>query len=260
MPKTLKLLSYNVNGIRAAIKKGLDGWIAEQNYDIICLQETKAHQEQVDMEWAKKLGYEDHWFSAEKKGYSSVATLTKMKPLEVIKGMGHELYDSEGRSILLDYGDFAVLNVYIPSGSSGDERQAIKMEFLDFFFDYLMELKKKYPKLMVCGDYNICNKAIDIHNPKSNKNSSGFTPEERAWMDKLFENGFIDSFRHFNQEPDHYTWWSFRANARNNNKGWRIDYFAVSDELKDQLKGASILPEVKHSDHCPIDIKIVEAN
>ncbi len=252
----MKIISYNVNGIRAAIKKGLVEWLAANDYDIVCIQETKAQPEQIDNALFEALGYHCYWHSAEKKGYSGVGILTKIKPNHVEVGSGLADYDCEGRILRADFDDFSVMSVYIPSGSSGDIRQVIKMKFLGDFLSYISQLKEQIPNLLVAGDYNICHKAIDIHNPKSNKNTSGFLPEERAWMDDWFESGFVDTFRYFNTDPHHYSWWSYRANARNNNKGWRIDYHSVTPTMKDRLVGASILPDVKHSDHCPILVEL----
>lgn len=252
----MKLVSYNVNGIRAAFNKGLESWISDYSPDVACFQEVKAESEQVDLDNIKKLGYEVHWHSAEKKGYSGVAVFTKTKPLHVEIGCGIEKYDREGRVIRVDFEDYSVLNVYMPSGSSGEERQAFKMIWLDDFYSYISGLKKKVPNLIICGDFNICHKPIDIHNPVSNKKSSGFLPEEREWLSSFFDNGFVDSFREFNQEPDNYSWWTYRYGARKNNKGWRIDYFAVSESLKSRLIGATIEPDAMHSDHCPVTIEI----
>lgn len=251
----MKIISYNVNGIRAALNKGFKEWLEHENPDIVCLQELKAMPNQVD-NFYKDFGYEMYWESAEKKGYSGVAILTKTKPLHVEHGCGNPLYDSEGRVIRADYNDFSVMSVYMPSGTTGDIRQDFKYEWLDFFFDYVNELRKSIPNLIISGDYNIAHKEIDIHNPISNKNSSGFLPEERAWLTKYVESGFIDTFRHFNTEPHQYSWWSYRANARANNKGWRIDYHMATASLKDRLINASILPNVQHSDHCPIVVEI----
>lgn len=254
----MRIRSYNVNGIRSAIRKGFVDWLTEDPVDIICLQEIKALEENVNVAEIEALGYHTYWFSAQKKGYSGVAILTKIKPNAVHFGTGHEQSDAEGRVLRIDIGDLSVFSIYIPSGTTGTTRQDYKYQWLDEFFDYIQEFKKERPKLIICGDYNICHKAIDIHNPISNKNSSGFLPEERAWMDKWFEHGFIDTFRYFNQQPDQYSWWSFRANSRARNKGWRIDYISTSEPLKKELKEAGILPEVKHSDHCPVFLKIAE--
>ena len=252
----MKIISYNINGIRAAIRKGLVEWIAENDFDILCFQETKAQPEQIDSEAFEKLGYHCYWHSAVKKGYSGVGIITKVKPDHVEIGSGMEQYDYEGRILRADYGELSVMSVYIPSGSSGDARQEVKMQFLTDFLNYCNELRKERPQLIISGDYNICHKPIDIHDPVRNKNTSGFKPEERAWMDDWFSSGFVDTFRQFVTDPHHYSWWSYRANARNNNKGWRIDYHSATDNLKVRLKGATILPDVKHSDHCPILVEL----
>ncbi|MEI6815593.1 MAG: exodeoxyribonuclease III [Bacteroidota bacterium] len=251
-----KIITYNVNGIRSALSKGWMEWIAAVNPDIICLQEIKAHPEQLDLNVFEDAGYHHFWFPAEKKGYSGTAILSKSKPDHVEYGCGIKDYDFEGRVIRADFGDVSVMSVYMPSGTTGDIRQTFKYKWLDDFQNYIDELKKKRPKLIIGGDYNICHRAIDIHNPVSNANSSGFLPEERAWMEQFINNGFIDSFRHFNKEPHHYTWWSFRAGSRDKNLGWRIDYQLVSQALEKQLKRAVILPEAKHSDHCPMLIEV----
>lgn len=255
--KQFSIITYNLNGIRSALKKGFLEWLAGANYDIVCMQEVKAEKSDVDILAFEKMGYNIFWNSAEKKGYSGTAVFTKIKPDDFSTGIGIDDYDKEGRLIRLDFGNITLLNAYFPSGSSGEIRQAVKMRWLDDFFKYLQKLKKKRNKIILSGDYNICHKPIDIHNPVSNANSSGFLPEERAWMDKFFESGFIDTFRHFNQEPHQYSWWSFRFNSRANNKGWRIDYNNVSENLKKSIKGAEILPQIKHSDHCPVKLKII---
>jgi exodeoxyribonuclease III len=252
----MKIISYNVNGIRAAMNKDFVGWLKSENPDILCLQELKALPEQVETSFFEELGYHLYWEPAEKKGYSGVAIFSKIKPLHVEHGCGNQLYDSEGRVIRADYEGFSVMSVYMPSGTSGDIRQDFKYEWLDFFFEYAKELKKSHPNLIISGDYNIAHKPIDIHNPVSNKNSSGFLPEERAWLTKYVESGFVDSFREFNTQPHEYSWWSYRANSRANNKGWRIDYHMVTEEMKERLTGAAILNQAIHSDHCPILVEI----
>lgn len=251
-----RIVSYNVNGIRAAMKKGFIDWLKATNADIICIQETKAQVDQIPMFDFQEAGYHCYAHSAVKKGYSGVAILTKKEPDHVEIGIGIEKYDFEGRMIRLDFGDVSVASIYHPSGSSGDLRQAFKMGWLADFQNYVNELKKTRPNLILCGDYNICHKSIDIHDPVRNKKSSGFLPEEREWIGQFIDSGFIDSFRHFNKDPHHYSWWSYRANARANNKGWRIDYNMVSEGMKDKLQGARILPEAKQSDHCPIVLDI----
>ncbi len=252
----ISIISYNVNGIRAAINKSFDQWLAEENPDIICLQESKAQPEQVDFAFAEKLGYHHYWHSAEKKGYSGVVTLSKVQPDRVVEGCGIEKYDQEGRIIRTDFGDWTLLNCYFPSGTTGDIRQQVKYEFLDDFFYWVEELKKERSKLIVVGDYNIAHTENDIHSPKTNQNSSGFLPEERAWMTKWFGNGFTDAFRQVHPEKTEYSWWSYRANARANNKGWRIDYQSVTNNLKEKVIDVRHLGEVKHSDHCPVWMKI----
>lgn len=252
----MKLISYNVNGIRAAINKGFVEWLKTENPDVIGIQELKAHINQIDPSVFTDLGYELHWFPAVKKGYSGVAIFTKIKPKSIKLGMGLDKYDDEGRLIQVDFGNFSFLSAYFPSGTTGDIRQDFKYEFLDDIYGYMQDLRRDHPNLILSGDYNICHKAIDIHNPVSNKNSSGFLPEERAWMDKFTESGFIDTFRYFNENPHQYTWWSYRANARAKNLGWRIDYHMATQEMQDKLKSAVILPDIIHSDHCPILLEI----
>jgi exodeoxyribonuclease-3 len=248
----MKIATYNVNGIRSALSKGLLDWVKAANPDVLCVQEIKSTEDQVSADAFAELGYHSNAFSAQKKGYSGVAVFSKHQPDRVIKGMDIERYDSEGRSIRLDFGDITLINTYFPSGSSGDDRQAFKMEFLADYNEYIAKLKEERPNLVVCGDYNICHRPIDIHNPISNKNSSGFLPEEREWMEQFLNNGFIDTFRHLNPDPHHYTWWSFRAGARSKNLGWRIDYICISENLEKHLKTSRILPDARHSDHCPV--------
>lgn len=252
-----KILSYNVNGIRAAINKGFAEWLKEENPDIVCIQETKAQPDQIDNKLFEELGYHCYWFSAQKKGYSGVGILTKTKPDHVEIGMKIEKYDFEGRFIRADYGDLSVISVYHPSGSSGDLRQEFKMQWLEDFQGYINELKKERSKLIISGDYNICRLWIDIHNPKQNQKTSGFLPEERDWFQRFVEDGYVDTFRLHNDEPDNYSWWSYRAQARSKNKGWRIDYHMVTENIKDRVKTAFILPDALHSDHCPVGIELV---
>lgn len=253
----MRIISYNVNGIRAAIKKGFLEWLATNPADVICLQEVKAHLADIDIAAIEATGYTGHWFCAQKKGYSGVAILSRIKATKIFEGCNLEQSDFEGRVIRADFGDVSVISAYFPSGTSGDIRQAYKYIWLDEFMNYLNDLKKKRKKLIVCGDYNIAHKEIDIHNPVSNKKTTGFLPEERAWFDKFLQNDFIDGFRHLNNEPHQYTWWSvLRPTSRLENKGWRIDYINVTKNLKDKIKAVKIFPEVKHSDHCPIYAEI----
>ena len=251
-----KIVSYNVNGIRAALKKDWIEWLKSEDPDIICIQETKAQKEQVDLQLFEEAGYHTYWYSAEKKGYSGVAIFSKREPDHLEYGCGIEKYDSEGRILRADFGDFSVLSCYFPSGSSGDERQAFKMEFLADFEVYIAELRKTRPNLLISGDINICHEAIDIHNPVSNKKSSGFLPEERQWITDFLGQGFIDTFRHLNKEPHNYSWWTYRFGARKKNLGWRIDYHFISETLLEKLDQASILADVIHSDHCPITVEL----
>jgi exodeoxyribonuclease III len=252
----MKIITYNVNGIRSALSKGFAAWLRDSKADAVCLQEIKLHETQLVSPIFEDLGFHCYWFPAQKKGYSGVAILTKIKPNHVEYGCGIELYDFEGRIIRADFDGFSLMSVYFPSGSSGELRQEVKMKFLDDFFVYIQELKKKFPNLIISGDYNICHQEIDIHNPKANVGSSGFLPEERAWIGKFLDSNYVDAFRHLNKEPHHYTWWSFRAGARSKNLGWRIDYHLISVNLSNRLKYAQIHAEVQFSDHCPVLIEI----
>ena len=251
----IKVISYNVNGIRSAITKGFVEWLTQVNPDVICLQEIKIAAQDFDPKPFEALGYHCYIFPAAKKGYSGVAVFTKIKPDNVVYGCGINVYDNEGRNLRIDIGDVSIMSAYFPSGTTGDERQAVKMQYLEDLFRYLEQLTASRKKLIVCGDYNICHKEIDIHNPVSNKDASGFKPEERAWMQKYFEQGFVDTFRHFNAEPHQYSWWSFRANSRANNKGWRIDYIAATANLTANLIESKMFQDAKHSDHCPVYCK-----
>ena len=251
----MKILSYNVNGIRAALKKGFAEWLKATDADIICIQETKAFEEQVNAKVLEEIGYRLYWFSAQKKGYSGVAIFSKSKPQKVSYGSGINHIDFEGRIIRLDFDRFSVMSLYLPSGTNLD-RLDYKFKFMDDFQSYINDLKPKIPNLVICGDYNICHEAIDIHDPIRNKNVSGFLPKERTWFSDFLKSGFIDSFRYLNPGPHQYSWWSYRANARNNNKGWRIDYALVSSTLKDNISRSFILSEAKHSDHCPIGLEL----
>lgn len=252
----MKIISYNVNGIRAALRKGFMDWLQQADPDIICLQEIKATPEQFDTEPFEAAGYNYHyWYPATKKGYSGVAILSKYKPFNVVYGTGIDYMDFEGRNIRADFDGFSVMSLYLPSGTNIN-RLEHKLQFMADFQRYIDQLKMQIPNLIICGDYNICHQAIDIHDPVRLQHTSGFLPVERAWIDDFMKKGFIDSFRYFNTAGDHYSWWSYRANARTNNKGWRIDYNLVSEPLREKLKRAVILPEAKHSDHCPVLLEI----
>ncbi|MGB1455005.1 MAG: exodeoxyribonuclease III, partial [Flavobacteriaceae bacterium] len=226
----MKLLSYNVNGIRAALSKGFASWLKATEADVICIQEIKAYESQIDTTVFEELGYHHYWFSAQKKGYSGVAILCKKKPTNIVYGSGIEHMDFEGRILRIDFDAVSIMSLYLPSGTN-TARLDYKFQFMDEFQAYINQLKVSHPNLIICGDYNICHQPIDIHDPIRNKNTSGFLPEERAWLDQFMKSGFIDSFRLFNSEPHQYSWWSYRANARANNKGWRIDYALVSTPL-----------------------------
>ena len=246
----MKIITYNVNGIRAAIRKGLLDWLKAANPDVLLLQETKAHKEQLDIDLYEETGYHDYWFSAQKKGYSGVAILSKKEPDNIVHGTGIDYMDHEGRNIRADFGDLSIMSMYLPSGTNID-RLEHKLRYMADFQEYAEELRKTRPNLIVSGDYNICHEPIDIHDPVRLKNVSGFLPVEREWLSSFINSGFTDSFRHLNPDVEQYSWWSYRANARANNKGWRLDYNMVSEPLKNKIKRAVILPEAKHSDHCP---------
>ncbi len=249
----VKLLSYNLNGIRSALKKGLAEWLAAHPHDVLCFQELKARAEQVDLTPFREMGY-DHWWwhDAEKAGYSGVATFSRIEPRHVEVGMGDARFDAEGRVLRTDFDGWSLVNVYFPSGTTGDVRQQVKYEFMDAFYDYAHALLEVQPRLVITGDFNIAHTEMDIHDPVRNKKNSGFLPEERAWLTKFLDSGFVDAFRYKHPDKVEYSWWSFRANARAKNKGWRIDYFVVSEALKERVIDAGHYNEAVHSDHCPL--------
>jgi len=254
----MRILSYNVNGLRAALSKGFIDWLKTDPADIVCLQEIKATKENIDHVMIEELGFDTYWFSAQKKGYSGVSIFTKIKPENIVYGNNIEQSDFEGRVLRIDIGDVSIINAYYPSGTSGEIRQAYKYQWLDEFLVSLNELRKTRTKLIICGDYNIAHREIDIHDPKGNKKTSGFLPKERAWMDKFLSNGYIDTFRFMNPNKAHsYSWWSRRfPTVRLQNKGWRIDYICVTENLKDAITHAEIFPDIQHSDHCPVYAEI----
>ncbi len=247
-----KIISYNVNGIRAALNKDFDKWLASESPDIIMIQEVKAQKDQISFSVFENLGYNVCWNAAEKKGYSGVAILSKNKPDEVKYGFGNDFFDAEGRFIQIMIDGITYINSYFPSGSSGDVRQSVKEEYLEIILNYCRQLLKDRKDVVVSGDFNICHKPIDINHPEVHQDVSGFLPNEREWMDRFIASGFIDSFRKFNQKGGIYSWWSYRAGARPKNLGWRIDYHMVSSNLDKRISGADILTDVVHSDHCPI--------
>lgn len=258
MPKkSLRLLSWNVNGIRAIQKKGFLDWFKKENPDILNLQETKAHPDQLDDLLKNVKGYESYFSSAEKKGYSGVVTYTKLKPLSVQNGLGVKKFDSEGRFVITEFEEFTLFNIYFPNGKASDERLQYKMEFYETFLKHCKKLLKEGKKIVVCGDVNTAHKEIDLARPKENSQTSGFLPQEREWIDKFLAAGFIDTFRIFNQEPDQYTWWDMVTRARERNVGWRIDYFYISENLREKITSAKIHQDVMGSDHCPISIEIL---
>lgn len=254
--KSFRLLSWNVNGIRAIQKKGFLDWLKKENPDILCLQETKAHPDQLDEVLKNVDGYSAYFSSAEKKGYSGVVTYTKLKPLSIQQGIGINKFDSEGRFIITEFDDFTLFNIYFPNGKASGERLQYKMEFYETFLKHCKKLLKEGKKIVICGDVNTAHKEIDLARPKENSQTSGFLPQEREWIDKFLAAGFIDTFRMFNQGPDQYTWWDMVTRARDRNVGWRIDYFYISENLKDKIISGSIHQDVMGSDHCPISIEI----
>ena len=252
----MKIISYNVNGIRAAIKKGFIEWLKNSNTDVICIQEIKANTDQLDLSLFSDIGYKyNYWFSAQKKGYSGVAILSKHKPKHIEYGTGIDHMDFEGRNLRIDFEKISVMSLYLPSGTN-IARLEYKFQYMKEFKDYVQKLKENIPNLVICGDYNICHKAIDIHDPIRNSKVSGFLPLEREWLTDFINLGFIDSYRKLNKDPDRYSWWSYRANSRANNKGWRIDYNLVSNTLNSNIKSSSILDQIFHSDHCPIVVEL----
>ncbi|UCC12037.1 MAG: exodeoxyribonuclease III [candidate division WOR-3 bacterium] len=255
MPE-MRLLSWNVNGLRAVYKKGFIAWLMEERPDILCVQETKSQEEQLPEELTHVPGYASSFAWAEKKGYSGVGLYSNRQPKRVMRGFGINRFDQEGRTLVVDYGDFILLNVYFPNGKLSRERLEYKMAFYDAFLDYVVALKKRNKKLIICGDVNTAHREIDLARPKENQKVSGFLPQERAWIDRFIAHGFLDTFRMFNIDAGQYSWWDYKTRARERNIGWRIDYFYISENLSKQLKSAFIMPDVMGSDHCPVGITI----
>nr|MBN2276469.1 exodeoxyribonuclease III [candidate division Zixibacteria bacterium] len=254
--KTIRLMSWNVNGLRAVHRKKALDWFLDEKPDILCLQETKAAANQIPDELKNIDGYHTYFVSAEKKGYSGVALYSRREPKKLSSGFGIEKFDNEGRIIIAEYDKFILFNIYYPNGKQSKERLHYKMEFYDTFLEIADRMKNGGKNLVICGDVNTAHKEIDLARPKENEKVSGFLPEERAWMDKFVEHGYHDTFRMFNREPEQYTWWDMITRARERNVGWRIDYFFVSDSLKKKVRKAFIRPEIMGSDHCPIGIDL----
>jgi exodeoxyribonuclease III len=252
----MKLVSWNVNGIRAIDKKGFFTWFQQEIPDILCIQEIKADPDQFPPHLRNTPKYHISINSAERKGYSGVATYSKTQPIEVNKGFGFEKFDTEGRIIISDYSDFVLFNIYFPNGKKNQERLDYKLDFYDTFLAYADNLKAEGKNIVVCGDFNTAHKEIDLARPKENEHISGFLPVERAWMDTFISHGYVDTFRQFNKEPEQYTWWSMRTRARERNVGWRLDYFFVNKEFMPHVKNAYIYSDVMGSDHCPVGIEI----
>lgn len=249
----MRIITVNLNGIRSAAQKGFFDWVITQNADVICVQETKAHMQILDGETYRPKGYYCYFSDAEKKGYSGVGIYCKKKPEKIETQLGCPIADNEGRYIQADYGNINIVSLYMPSGTSGEERQAVKFKFLDFYINVLEKIRASSKNFIICGDWNIAHKQIDLKNWRANQKHSGFLPEERAWLDKVFNNiGLVDAFRVVNQEPDQYTYWSTRGRAYEKNVGWRIDYQVVTPGLKDKIKSAYIYKEKRFSDHAPL--------
>ncbi|MCB1197126.1 MAG: exodeoxyribonuclease III [Deltaproteobacteria bacterium] len=252
----MKIISWNVNGIRACVNKGFLDWFAQTDADFVAIQETKAHLEQLDLEVVSPKGYQSFWHSGIKKGYSSTAIYTKHEPINITHGLGDFFDDQEGRVQSLEMDDFILINAYFPNSQRDHARLGFKLEFCQAMFDYLESLRSKGKNIILCGDYNIAHKDIDLKNPKTNQNTAGFLPEERAWFTQYLSAGYVDAFRTFEKGPDHYTWWSYRPGVRQRNIGWRIDYFTCNPEFEDRLLSCTHYPDVLGSDHCPIELKL----
>jgi len=254
----MKIISWNVNGLRAVMRKGLPEILLQLKGDIVCLQETKIQEDQLTQDMLKPQGYPFAYYHfAERKGYSGVATYSKIEPEQVQRGLGHRWNDQEGRVLLTRFTDFTLLNIYFPNGQMGEDRLQYKLDFYEQALHYFEFLRKQGEKLVICGDFNTAHHPIDLARPEENEQTSGFLPIERAWMDKLEDHGYLDTFRLFYPDvPDRYSWWSYRTNARPRNIGWRIDYFYISPDLKENVRDAFILDQVMGSDHCPVGIDL----
>ncbi len=251
-----RIISWNVNGIRAILKKGFISWLMKENPDILCLQETKADPEQLSNDLLRPYGYYSYWNTAEKKGYSGVCIYSKQEPVSVKKGLGIKEFDIEGRQLELDFKKFVLINTYFPNGGKGNIRVPYKMRYYEAFLKRIKKLSKQRREIIFCGDINTAHKEMDLARPKQNEKNTGFLPEERAWISQVVSKGFIDTFRHFCSDPCHYTWWDYKTSARKRNVGWRLDYFFISSNLLPNLRNAIILKDVMGSDHCPIAITL----
>ncbi len=257
MSRSVRLYSWNVNGIRAAIKKGFWEWMAAEQPDVLGLQETKISGDQLTLEMVQREGYHVYWAHAEKRGYSGVAIFSKTEPLNVTEGLGIDRFDAEGRVLIAEYPEFVYYTIYYPNGQRDDERLHYKLDFYDAFLDHAEAMRAQGKRLIVCGDFNTAHYPIDLARPKANEKTSGFLPIERAWMDKFAACGYVDTFRALHpDEPDQYSWWNMRARARERNVGWRIDYLFTTPDLKDTITEARIHPDVTGSDHCPVSVTL----
>jgi len=252
----MKIISWNVNGIRAAERKGFLGWIEKENPEIVCVQETKANPSQLNSGLLEPSGYRTFWASAEKKGYSGVAVFTSREPVSAQEGLGIERFDREGRTLILDYGEFVLLNLYFPNGGRDKQRVPFKLDFCEEFLNTVDRFRNAGKKVLICGDFNTAHREIDLARPKENVGSTGFLPEERAFLDRFVARGYVDTFREFNDDPDQYTWWDYKTFARRRNIGWRLDYFFATENLVPSLTSAFILSEVMGSDHCPVGVEL----
>lgn len=251
----MRIMTFNCNGIRAAARKGFFDWLPEADVDVVCLQETKAQEEQLSDPVFHPEDFHCHYYDAVKKGYSGTALFCRKKPKKVTRGLGFEIADTEGRYIQADFGDLSIVSLYLPSGSSGEERQQRKFSFMDDFMKHMKKLRKSKREIIVCADWNICHKEIDLRNWRANRKNSGFLPEEREWLDVLYNDvGYVDAFRVVNEEPDQYSWWSNRGQARANNVGWRLDYHVVTPDTAKRATKAEIYTEQNFSDHAPVII------
>ncbi len=252
----MKLFSWNVNGIRSVQTKGFERWMEDSAPDAVCLQEIKAQPEQLDERLVHPRGYHSVWFPAQKRGYSGVAIYTKKAPLDVQLGIGRPEFDNEGRVLSIDLGDFILVNTYFPNSQRDHARLGFKLDFCQAIQKHLDALRARGKHTVLCGDFNIAHKEIDLRNPKQNENNAGFLPEERAWMDAFTASGYVDTFRHFNKEPGHYTWWSYRPGVREKNIGWRLDYFVCNPEFQSRIRKVQHHPSVRGSDHCPVELEL----